>query len=352
MKNTFILFFFSLCNTAFGQQYTDTTITKDYNTDGIKDTLHHFEEYGSSFGGIAYKITDGKTNETFELSNFGSYGNIKTLIPIPPKLLKKENIGFLETFKKGLLPVFRKTPDPSLQWIIDATQNTITLKDNIYFDKVFTPSTSWITDEYESPSSYYIEVTGNSDLKFTDNKTIDQTNTINNKPDLAFLLYYGKNIRDWNLKVDDEGNSEDGPIADVSNKDYKIYKTNHAILVNKENSYKWLFISDAHSTGAPEKLRWSSIDKIILQDEYLIFKQNLAPDPEYKVYIIHIETGNLGRLKIDFDTFLKDEIFVSDLSPEEELSIENDTISIGRGKKSIHIPLRAVKQNLDTFNLK
>ena len=352
MRNTFFPFFFAFCFNVFGQQYTDTTITKDYNTDGIVDTLHHFEEYGSGFGGLAYKITDGKTNEVFELSNFSSYGSIKKLIQIPPNLLKKENKSFLETFKKGLLPTNRKTADPSLKWIISTTYNSHTLKDSTYFDKVFTPKTPWITTDYESPSSYYIEIQGDSVLKFIDINIKPETDSLKIRNLQAFLIYYGKNIRDWNLKVDHEGNAEDGPIAVVANQDYKIYKTNHAILAKKGNSYKWLFISEADITGSPQKLRWSSIDKMILKDDYLIFKQNLAPDPEYNVFIIHIESGNFGRLNIDFDTLLEDEIFIYDLSPEEELSIENNTISIGRGKRSLHIPLNAVKLNLDTFKQK
>lgn len=348
MKNTPFILFLTLCFNAFGQQYTDSTITKDFNSDGVADTLNYFEEYGTGFGGIEYKITNGKTKEVFELSNFSSYGSVKKLIRIPPTLLKKENKGFLDAFKKGLLPTKRNTADASLQWIIDATHNSYKLKDCRYFDKVFTPNTQWVTTAYEPPSTYYIELEGDPIIKLDD--VYSETDVINNKNHKAFLLYWGKNIRDWELRVDHEGNSEDGPITVATNEDYKIYKTKHAILAKKGNAYKWLFITDSDITDAPEKLRWASIDKIILKGDYLIFKQNLPPDPEYNVYIIHIESGNFGRLNINFDEILKEDIFVSDLSKEEELSIKSDTIVIGRGKRSLRIPFNEIKRNLDSFS--
>ncbi|WP_299433965.1 hypothetical protein [uncultured Aquimarina sp.] len=80
---------------------------------------------------------------------------------------------------------------------------------------------------------------------------------------------------------------------------YSISRTSHGVIAEKNNFYKWLFISDYTLTGGPEKLRWESIKKVTLFDKYIVVEQSLPPDTRKQFFVINIETGICGLLKED-----------------------------------------------------
>ncbi len=110
---------------------------------------------------------------------------------------------------------------------------------------------------------------------------------------------------------------------------------------------KWLFVTDIDINGLPSKLRWQSIEQIVMVDNLIVVKQSLAPDVLYNIYVIDIETGLGGKLKIDFYFF--DDIEISDLSLEERFSVKDRTIHIGSSDKQLKFMLKEIEQSMKEF---
>lgn len=287
MKIFFILIFYCISIPVFAQRNLKIVV-KDFNQDGFVDSLKTFYEGGSSSGGRYISIKNGKTNELLELENFSSFSEIKNIALIPSNLQKAENQKFLEEMKKYILPKQRKKPDPSLEWIINGTYSNWKLDRNKYFNYIINPKTAWQKGKFKIPENYFIPITGDSLKKLLDDPYVDSDAL---KPDSkGFLIYYAHNHLFRN----------DSISCSNFNETYKIYKTKHGIIAQKGNLYKWLFVTDYSLTESPYKLRWASIDKIALIENYIILKQDLPIFNEFNIYIINIETGICGRLKHPF----------------------------------------------------
>ena len=286
MKNYFILLVLLSGVTPLIAQYRLDTIVADFNNDKVIDTLIDEYESGSTFGGRSVTITNGKTNETFTLSNYGCYCNFKQIVPIPNALTLDANSAFFEVLKEKVLPKKRAQPDSSLEWMTSATFNLKQVKSHALFDRIISPKTNWQSKPPTIPETYYNTVFGDTLQKLSatikDNLTASQTK--------GFLIYYtnAHAVKSWDSLT---------PV--ITNDRYQIYKTAHAVFARKGNTYKWMFLSDLNTTGAPEKLRWSSINQVQLIDNYLIIHQDTSPDASYSIYIVNIETQRMGRLKYE-----------------------------------------------------
>ncbi|PLX13736.1 MAG: hypothetical protein C0597_11160, partial [Marinilabiliales bacterium] len=145
---------------AFGQEIS--VKVKDFNDDGVLDTLKSFYEGGSGFGGKFCELINGKTKEIYELNTWGSYSQIKKCVIIPPALNKVENLKFLEAMNKEILPAKKNKPDASLQWILNSTfSNKVFLKHD-YFDLIIFHHSEWNNEKLQLPSTYYICLKGDS----------------------------------------------------------------------------------------------------------------------------------------------------------------------------------------------
>ena len=337
----FYFLFFIVFTTSIAAQHTSVT-HEDFNTDGIEDRLKCTYEIGSNFGGGDCELVDGKTQNKFTLSNYGCFCAIKKRVFVAPDLRKKENEYFLYTLKKEILPQFRPVPDQSLYWIIKSGLNTQKPIENAYFDLVFNPETAWRHGEPELPYTYSIEIGAETLSKIAPEEKSLFTQSISSDHK-DFLVYYG----DTHFTVENE---EIKDFISVANSDtYEILKTAHGVIAKKEDTYKWMFVTDMDINASPQKLRWASIEKVVLHDKHLIIKQSLAPDPEYNLYVVDIESGLGGRLKIDFDKLLESGIEIPDLSKEERFSIQEGNIIIGRKGSELKIPLEKIKQELTSF---
>ncbi|MFS4493030.1 hypothetical protein [Maribacter sp. 2308TA10-17] len=338
MKNLLFLLSFLFVAQLFAQH--SSTVTEDFNSDGTEDTLRCSYEIGSNFGGADCELTDGKTKKKFTLTNYGCFCAIKKRVSVNPELREKENEHFFYNLKKDVLPKFRSTPDQSLLWIINSSLNSQKLKEHEYFDLTFNPKTAWRQEEPEFPSTYYIQMGAR-----TLSKIIPEEKTTSVKPESSdqrdFLIYYG----DTHFSSESGKTKEFIPVA--KNKSYEILKTAQGVIVKKDNTYKWLFVTDMDINASPQKLRWSSIEEVVLHDNSIIIRQSLAPDPEYNIYVIDIETGLGGRLKIDFDYLLEKGIEIPDLKPEERFSIIDGMIVIGKKRHKMKFPLTEIKQELE-----
>lgn len=271
----------------YGQQDIKINVD-DFNNNGVADTLKTYYDGGSGFGGKYVGIVNGKTNEYFEMNNYGCFCDIKHIVLIPSELNKIENKLFLQVIKNELLPERRNEPDPSLDWILKGLFSNIKLKDNPFFNLIIDPRNEWTKNKIEPPINYYIEIEGDTLKQLY--SPIDEPVELS-KDDKGFVIYSANNHYTSRTK--------DSLQLSDSNSLYKIFRTSHGVVVEKEDSHKWVFISDATLTGAPEKLRWESIKTVKLLDQHLIVQQDLPGEHTYQFFVINIETGITGRLKSD-----------------------------------------------------
>ena len=228
---------------VFGQKER-TVLIEDYNHDGVKDSM----VLGAWWGKSVIMI-NGKTSDVYELDGDGCPCRIKEVVLAPPVLSQKDNRAFLDVMKKQVISMPRANLDPSMEWMIKGVFNKKKLEDNEYFDLVIDPQTNWVESEFKYPENYYMEISGDTleGLKHRSYLGDDQYLETATK---GFLIYYAHNhYRSY---------SGDSLTLGDSNENYEIYHTSHGIIVKKEDTYKWVFVTDADLTGAPEKLRWES----------------------------------------------------------------------------------------------
>ena len=334
MQYPYLLVFFVF---PFFVSAQHTSITnKDFNQDSIPDILKCSYEIGSNFGGTDCTLIDGKTQAKFNLTNYGCYCNIKQLVVISPELKKQENIGFLYALSEEVLPQRSVTPDQSLMWIIRSANSLQKNLDDAYFEFVFNPKNEWRYGTIKLPHTYFIEMGTVSLAKIFP----DQTEKIQKlgKNDKVYLVYYG------DTHFENLGTESPRLEAVAENSNYQIFKSKHGVLAKKGTTHKWLFVTDKALNDSPEKLRWKSIADVQLIQNYVLVQQTIAPDTKYHLYLIDIETGLGGQLKIDFDQF--DDGDLPDLTAKGQFLIKDDLIYIGPKDNRLKFSLPELKQHL------
>ncbi len=280
-------------------------IESDFDQDGFPDTLERNYEGGSGFGGTYATLTDGRTETKYELNSFGCFCHFKKVILIPQELDQSKNKPFLEAVKSELLPKKATEADPSLRWLIDAHLNHDFLTEHPIFDLVIESPPFWIPGEMQIPETYYIEINGDIIQALYVPKT-EYPEDIDFSSDKAWLIYYGHNHN---------SNSNENFVLAADSDNFKVYKTSHGLIIKKDDTYSWVFVSDRSLTGSPEKLRWESIGEVKIVDKYIIFRMIHSRDFSNPIFIINSESGKIARLKTD------DYI-------DEPIKIENNKISI------------------------
>lgn len=263
-------------------------IVNDFNNDAYVDTLISFYEGGSGFGGTYITLVNGKTGERFEMNDFGCFCDIKQIILIPPVLLLPENQSFFDAMKDELLPDNKKVPDASLQWLLTSHENYRTITDNPYYDLVVKTPISWNKSEIAIPGNYYIDIKMDTMQKFIDT-VMEIPKWYEAKSQLGYLLYYGQNhFSNYDSK---------GLELVATSTEYKVFKSFHGIVIEKNNAYAWVFVTDYRLTGGPEKMRWESIGSVNLIGDFL-FVQLISSETFFDpIFIIDLKTGICARLK-------------------------------------------------------
>jgi len=281
----FIFLFFPFLMTS----QTAELIESDFNQDGFRDTLESYYDGGSGFGGTYVTLTDGRTQTKYELNSAGCFCDIKKVILIPQELYQSKNKPFLEAVKSELLPKKATEADPSLRWLITAHLNYIFLTEHPIFDLVIEPPPYWVSGEMQLPETYYIEIDGDIIQSLYVPET-EYPEDIEFKSDKAYLNYYGHNHN---------SNSNENFVLAADSDNFKVYKTSHGLIIKKDDTYSWVFVSDHSLTGSPEKLRWESIGEVKIVDKYIIFRMINSRDFSNPIFIINSESGKTARLKTD-----------------------------------------------------
>jgi len=326
MRNILAILICLFFHQSFGQRGISVTID-DINSDGAIDTMKSFYDGGSGFGGKFIEIVDGMTNEVIELNTYGCFCRIKNVVLFPPVLNKPENEDLFKAIRNEILPA-QDLPDASLRWLINGTYYSKILKDNKYFDFIIDPRASWNKGDIKLPGTYYSILEGDTLRKLYEN--IDQLpEWYDSKTSKGCVIYYGHNHY--------RNPSGDSLMFMNSNRDYEVFRTSHGVVVKKDTLYKWVFVSDVDLTGAPNKLRWESIKKVKLIDNYLLIQQYFPLMDTYNIYTVNIETGICGRIKSDISEsgdLKKNDIWTTIMSNENPVQNPNGTHA---SKKMIYL---------------
>lgn len=255
---------------AFGQRYNENRIAEDFNNDSFVDSLICYYSGGSGFGGKYCNLVNGKTKDTISVNNFGCFCQIKSIVIIPDKL----NQSFKDVLSQHFLPQLKGEPDPSLNWVIGNYFRKSVTENLKYFEKIVHKDITWYRGEPKAPDMYAIEISADTLAKLEQKKEYAN--------ERAWLIYYGHN-HDTLVKIQYEFNN------------IRILITKHGVVLQKADSYAWIFITDFDMTGGPEKLRWKSILNLTPIQNFLIMEQNGFSGPK-NIFIIDMNSGKWGKL--------------------------------------------------------
>lgn len=289
---------------------SQTNSIKDYNQDGIKDTLRYqfYDERGRTYI-YDMEFIDGASHEKYPFyESEYSRSDFISIISIPDFLMEKRNEEALDTARKLLNPKYKNSDiNPSFEWLVDAYNTNEYLDANLYFDQFMQVEPKWydLPVKYPDVSYHLIDTTI---LKLPDYFYPDK------KYKYAWLTYYGHNHKD---QMNDKSFDE----IKINNST-TILSTQHGLILKKKNKYTWLFHSNSTLTGGPGKLRWKSIEDVLIHKRY-IFIHHISPVIMYnQVFVIDCKTGKVGKIKLgdwfsenSFDRFnidfIKGELFIS-----------------------------------------
>ena len=296
MKANLLLIIFLIPICLWSQAYRTDTLIEDINQDGFIDTLFYSRDSGSNFSSNFVRLTNGNTLDQFEIVDEYCYCQLKDVVYFPPALNLPENGAFLQKIIETVFPIAEQQPDPSLQWILSCSASQEKPKDHPIFDLILNPQTAWTEENMPLPYSYKLKL--DTEICNSICKTLyDVPDWFDPTQHLAYVFYRGHNHFGPSWR---QGATIDSFKFVTANKKYQVYQTKHGVLVKQGPKSKWVFITDIDLTNAPGKLRWPSIERVEIQDQYLIIHQTLPPTAIYQVFVVNIESGKCGRFKFEF----------------------------------------------------
>lgn len=298
-RSTIIVGLMALSTYSYGQRDLKTEV-KDFNMDGYADTMITYYAGGSGHGGRYAEVIDGRTRQHHAFNTSMCFCQFWQSITLPKALCIPENREFREQMMTRLLPEKKEDPDPSFSWLLSAFDNHVELTHHPYFDQFVYPVSNWNSGEFQMPTTYYLQ---SSELA---------------SDSIEIQVYYGHN-HFWNPSGDS--------ITKVGGDSvYQIFRTSHGVFATRDNEFKWLFISDVETTGAPEKLRWESIGHVTFDGKYLLLRNHMAPLLDYSVYLINFETGAIGRMKDSFSEYSGDDHEMPSYDEQKERMVEETQV--------------------------
>lgn len=281
-----LLFILIFSGSLFGQSETEITLA-DLNGDGNQDSLRVSSSSGSGFGSKKAVFTDGKTGLQHTLQTASSFGTFIALIKVPEWLAAPEQKTVLAAMTNKILPPPAITPDPSLRWILNGRRTKQELTEHQYFNLTFDPNPKWLSTQFYLPGSYF--------LPYGDGTYAGEVPTSGDAPEKGLLVYYGHNHK--NTKSRRTGQFIG--LTETPGLEGKIFQSWHGLVqTNEAGQQRWLFVTDAALTGAPDKLRWSSIGEVKVWDDRLLILQHRKPvSGGESIFLIDLKTGRTARLR-------------------------------------------------------
>lgn len=279
---SFLSFIFLFLGFQNLQAQTAQTEIKDYNQDGVIDTLEVWYDGGSGSGGYYAKAQNGKTGQSYEMDTWGCFCEIKTIVPLPPDSDSSENAPFYKAITSKLFPTVKEDIDPTLEWIIQANIKSIKPEDESIFDLILPVQLNWIGNKIQKPSNYQVLV---DDLLIKSMYSpIQEPPSWIDEAKNGYLAYYPHNHE---LQV---------KALPLDKEEYGILQGKHSMIYKNEDKEAVVFITDHSLTSGPERLRDPSIAHIESSGEYAFFTVSEAPEPSYRIFLIHLNSGTIARL--------------------------------------------------------
>lgn len=255
-------------------------VIKDFNKDGLKDTLYYFSDNGSGYGGYEIGLFTGTKGEYFTTSNEYPYEAIYNTIYLDTILKQEKNKEFLKVLKNKALEGYKFSEhiSSSLEWILSAMIQKKDLKGNPYFKFYITPTTTWRPYNKGNNTGCYYTTFTNEIVKKWAIKTKDRTD------ELAFITHCNllKNKEDFK------------PIGNTKNG--KVYMCRNDIFIQKGNDYKYLFAVDGDIFKNAGREHSNGIEEVYLvNDNYLIINQVFIT--AHYLFVLNTETGFCAEIK-------------------------------------------------------
>ena len=320
------LFLISVCCTFIQGQSDKNIQEEDFNGDGHTDMLNAYYDGGSGFGGKFIELTDGKSGKVFKLNTYGSFGSFLRVVPLPRTL---ETLGYKTIIRQSLCKCeLKEEPEGSLKWLMEAHIQKDKAKEGDLFQYKYPMPIPWFSTPVEYPETYLIELEQEQPfiqnyIKFTQESDLPDADTY-------FLIYFGHNHLP---------NGAAPVLADSLN-GMILYRTQHGVLVQKEDHYAWVFVNDLSLTGGPAKLRWSSIEAASIVEDLILIQfggmgARIEQQPS-KIFIVDLDHQTFGLLN-------EEDVF----SLEGQKKIHTDkaqkTFEI---QTRVKIPVRALKTEM------
>lgn len=262
---------------------------EDFNHDGVQDSLKVWYDGGSGFGGYYAKAINGKTGKIYELDTWDCFCEIRTIIPLPLESKNKEDAPFYKAIEHALFEDIRNEFDPTLEWIIQANLKAIVPDENEFFDLVLPVGLNWVDAEIQNPSNYQILI---DDLliKFMYSPS-QEPEAWTSESQEGYLTYFPHNLK---LRMKE---------SQLNGAESMIIQGKHSLILNNIGKEAVLFITDHPLTSGPEKLREISISHFETNGEYLFFTLSEAPEPSYRIFLVHLKSGSIGRLNMSIEGY-------------------------------------------------
>lgn len=115
---------------------------KDYNRDGVLDTLSYYDDTGSGGHGFVVRIVNGKNHKSYYTDTSRLYNARYNIIYLDDELLDKKNKGFYQVLKRIAIQLGyfddafyeeAKHVSCSLDWLLKANLQLKRLEGNEYF---------------------------------------------------------------------------------------------------------------------------------------------------------------------------------------------------------------------------
>ena len=270
-----------------------TVIVKDYTHDGINDTIYKWfdgkVDYDGTigYGGQNVILINGKTKIKYSLSIKSKESNIRYLLSYPE--FKDSLVS--SVLLNEILPEKKATIDPSLEWIIRL--QTQTKKQLRSLSDVMCLPLKWYKGHPAQPTNYSIKIDNDSLCNILSAKNSD------------WLVYYGQFHKNP-TKI------QETPYG-------TIYSTEVGLILQKNNEYAWILVSDTKVTFDVKRKIWSrKRDNLYYQDGYIIAQ---IGDYSMNMIMIDLRKGLYGKIATSFYGDVPNKLIVDGLG--KKLSAAN-----------------------------
>ncbi|MEM9928284.1 MAG: hypothetical protein AAF840_00565 [Bacteroidota bacterium] len=266
-------------------QETTISIT-DVNEDGFPDSLLvQRSSTRSAYGFGEVTLVDGQTQGRFTITLHQPPSAFLNIVEVPDKLFEVAQQQTLATMAEKILPPPAITPDPSLWWILNGLRAQQQPEDHPYFDLIIDPQPKWLSTTFYLPQSYY--------LRFGEGTYAGKVPLGASAPKQGLLVYSGHNHNFYT----DQGKPTN-KLEPLPGYEQSLFKSRHGLVQkNEAGAHRWIFVSEYALTGAPEKLRWSSIGEVHVWQKLLILRHLVPVAGGENIYLIDLETGKTARLR-------------------------------------------------------